>query len=508
MIQPIMQTGLINKFKQPAQFPVDEILSEDERIVRGWVSVEVKDKQGEVVPIDELRRTLNTWVERDAPISDNHSNRKVGKGLRWFEGTHPKSGKKAIAIDYKIHDHYSIDDQVWEEIKSGERKGLSFGGRATGKAETKEDDFSGEQARHLHGLETYEIASVHDPANQFAENTMVNYLAKSNSSKNEADNTGKDALAITVFGKLYDQLPDIQQKEIDSRVKEFIKLSEKAGEVNKPFAGYKDFDECVARNSDKDDPKAYCATIMREVEGKSDNLGAPEAPEKAIDLKGSAPKKETGNKMAGKKQEDEKPQEEEDKNEPATKQEGIAPPAPPAAPPEAPQADPVLQILQEIKQLLLQGAQPKVAAAKQDEDDEEPKKPEEEEPKDEEKQNDDEESKPDPEGGDVILPKAPAGETDEDDPPETDETRVMEKVNEAIDAKLKSLGVATTPRPKAEVIKRDKPKQDEFALKMLAKARKGEIDQATMNREIKKHIRGKYDSELKNFMETFKKEDV
>lgn len=33
-----------------------------------------------------------------------------------------------------------------------------------------------------------------------------------------------------------------------------------------PFAGYKDFDDCVAKNRDKRDPKAYCAEIMRKVE--------------------------------------------------------------------------------------------------------------------------------------------------------------------------------------------------------------------------------------------------
>lgn len=33
-----------------------------------------------------------------------------------------------------------------------------------------------------------------------------------------------------------------------------------------PFAGYENFAACVAANSDKDDPEAYCATIMRRVE--------------------------------------------------------------------------------------------------------------------------------------------------------------------------------------------------------------------------------------------------
>lgn len=30
-----------------------------------------------------------------------------------------------------------------------------------------------------------------------------------------------------------------------------------------PFAGYKNFDACVKANSDKDDPKAYCAELER-----------------------------------------------------------------------------------------------------------------------------------------------------------------------------------------------------------------------------------------------------
>lgn len=38
-----------------------------------------------------------------------------------------------------------------------------------------------------------------------------------------------------------------------------------------PFAGYQDFDACVAANQDKDDPQAYCATIMRDAEGKENS---------------------------------------------------------------------------------------------------------------------------------------------------------------------------------------------------------------------------------------------
>lgn len=37
----------------------------------------------------------------------------------------------------------------------------------------------------------------------------------------------------------------------------------------KPFAGYTDFQDCVDQNSDKDNPNAYCASIMQVTEGKA-----------------------------------------------------------------------------------------------------------------------------------------------------------------------------------------------------------------------------------------------
>jgi hypothetical protein len=36
-----------------------------------------------------------------------------------------------------------------------------------------------------------------------------------------------------------------------------------------PFADYQDFKDCVSKNQDKEDPAAYCASIMRKVEGKT-----------------------------------------------------------------------------------------------------------------------------------------------------------------------------------------------------------------------------------------------
>lgn len=45
--------------------------------------------------------------------------------------------------------------------------------------------------------------------------------------------------------------------------------------LGEPFAGYKNFDDCVAKNQDKEDPKGYCASVMRKVEGGETIMSKP-----------------------------------------------------------------------------------------------------------------------------------------------------------------------------------------------------------------------------------------
>ena len=54
-----------------------------ERYFEGYLTVQVKDKQGEVTIVDELMKGLPVWIDRGAPISDTHSNRIIGKGINY-----------------------------------------------------------------------------------------------------------------------------------------------------------------------------------------------------------------------------------------------------------------------------------------------------------------------------------------------------------------------------------------------------------------------------------------
>lgn len=95
------------------------------------------------------------------------------------------------------------------------------------------------------------------------EGILVDGFYKSESyiiAKGVVDVLGEDELRID--GKSY------TIKKIGDRYN--IELSKGFGSnmLSKPFAGYKNFKDCVEHNRDKKDPEAYCATIMRAVEDK------------------------------------------------------------------------------------------------------------------------------------------------------------------------------------------------------------------------------------------------
>lgn len=62
---------------------------------------------------------------------------------------------------------------------------------------------------------------------------------------------------------------DNQDKNNPDEEKDKDKDKKKSLPLEKPFAGYKNFADCVRKNKNKRDPEAYCAEVKRRSEGKS-----------------------------------------------------------------------------------------------------------------------------------------------------------------------------------------------------------------------------------------------
>lgn len=180
-----------------------EITNEKDRIVRGWGSVEIKDKDGEVIPMKEFSKIMPIIMKRGGAIMDAHSNKQRGKILNYEFAEHPETKKEAVRLLYQIYDDYPQDTRVWEDIKAG-KKGLSFGGASHKQAPVIIDmETFKDTARALLALEGYEFSIVDNPSNPEAWNTQANLVAKGDT------------------------------------------------EIKKPFAGYSDFAECVSEQKSK-----------------------------------------------------------------------------------------------------------------------------------------------------------------------------------------------------------------------------------------------------------------
>ena len=175
--------------------------ADDERFFEGLLTVEMKDKQGEITIVDELYKVLPTWMDRGAPITDTHSNRVVGKGINFAKtsiedaegNTYP-----AIKITGKIHKDYELDDDIWKKIIDGTYKGLSFGGATKADREpVKMKD--GSIAYALTDLEHYEVAVCEDPAVPLALITHTNPLSKAVIEHEDLGN-GKMKIKCDKFG--------------------------------------------------------------------------------------------------------------------------------------------------------------------------------------------------------------------------------------------------------------------------------------------------------------------
>ena len=187
--------------------------TDENRFFEGYLTVEMKDKQGEITVVDELYKVLPIWVDRGAPITDTHSNRVIGKGINFAKTTVEEGGVSypAIKITGKIHKNYELDTDIWEKIKSGEYKGLSFGG-ATKANRVPRVMKDGDVAYALTDLEHYEVAVCKDPAVPLALITDYNTLAKA-TVPSEPRGDGKEIITCTKFGCYVNKHEGIDEPE-------------------------------------------------------------------------------------------------------------------------------------------------------------------------------------------------------------------------------------------------------------------------------------------------------
>jgi HK97 family phage prohead protease len=289
---------------KPKQF---DIMDEGERLISGYCSVEVIDKQGDIIPISELKKAMFAYMKRGGHIMYGHTNKPVGKVLQWEVEKHD-TGVYGIKVVAEIFKDYEVDNAVWEAIKEGKLKGFSIGAQAkSDKAYIKDANGVRKEVKVLKDLDLMEISIVAEPANPLALIDEVNYYAKGKNveiKKKRFDevvkisnvqilgtnddykdvedilrNMGyeKDEIRELINVMKYHEFRRRMKKNVE-RLKEITENVRKEVdntlvEVMKPFGAWESFDDCVAdmksRGYGEESAKRICGALKRDLEEKS-----------------------------------------------------------------------------------------------------------------------------------------------------------------------------------------------------------------------------------------------
>jgi hypothetical protein len=103
--------------------------NDEERMFQGWASVEIKDKDGETIPMDVLRPQMDKFMNRGAPINLNHSNWAVGKVTSYDFRKNDEAGADGLWVVGQIHKDFPIDDDAWKGIQDESLNEMSIAGQ-------------------------------------------------------------------------------------------------------------------------------------------------------------------------------------------------------------------------------------------------------------------------------------------------------------------------------------------------------------------------------------------
>lgn len=150
-----------------------ELKDDEERIVAGYASVELVDKQGDLIPIPVLKKAWDKFCSNPDFMNSQllHSNVPIAKFLL----SHPKVDKKAgvdengLFVIAKVRDDIKKADEAWDLIKKKELRAFSIGGEALKRSFVCD----GQCYKRIDELELHEISIVGAPANQGSYFTII-----------------------------------------------------------------------------------------------------------------------------------------------------------------------------------------------------------------------------------------------------------------------------------------------------------------------------------------------
>lgn len=93
------------------------IADDNERLFQFWATVEIRDKDDELIPLDTILPQMDAFMERGGNINLNHTNWTVGKVEEYERRYNEEAGADGLYCVGRIFKNFPIDDDVWKAIR-------------------------------------------------------------------------------------------------------------------------------------------------------------------------------------------------------------------------------------------------------------------------------------------------------------------------------------------------------------------------------------------------------
>jgi HK97 family phage prohead protease len=138
------------------------ILKSDELIIGGYASIEIVDKQNDLITLDALDLAVKQYMEEQKyrNVMSNHSNVQVGEVVEKYRdnnGVLHKTGVDDVGfyVVIKMRDDIEKAKEISRGIRKGTLRSFSIGGQAISKKQKTSDDFG--EYNEIDKLELHEV---------------------------------------------------------------------------------------------------------------------------------------------------------------------------------------------------------------------------------------------------------------------------------------------------------------------------------------------------------------
>ena len=155
----VSEAMLLFKADEDRQF---NILKSDDLVIGGYASIEMVDKQNDLITLEALNKAVTKFMEvkKYRNVMSNHSNVQVGEVVEKYRDKNGVMHKTAVDdvgfyVVIKMRDDIEKAREISRNVRKGTLRSFSIGGQALSKKERNNEDFG--KYNEIDQLELHEV---------------------------------------------------------------------------------------------------------------------------------------------------------------------------------------------------------------------------------------------------------------------------------------------------------------------------------------------------------------